>query len=134
MKKYVLACMLMFGAYFNESVFSYQDTASITQSIKDAANEDKVSNEDLAIFYSVYKGTYLYGTKFDFNGDKDFGVVFDKQRAIKAKLAPENAPKLGALINSLFLKYETLPFDDNNKNKFLEECNKVSEGIKAGID
>jgi len=130
MKKFILFFVLISG-----SVFGYQqEPTDIVASVKEAANADEISNEDLAIWYSIYRGTYLYGTKFDFDKAKDFGDIFDKQREIRDKLMPEKTKKFGPVINSIFLKYEELPFDDNNKNKFLEECNKVTEGIKAGID
>lgn len=106
----------------------------IVVAVKTAVNEDKTSNADLGKLYSLYKGTYYYAQDFEFGDDIDFGQVFDKQRAIKDKLKIPKGEKFGAYINKLMLKYETSTFDDNSKNKFAEEMNYISIGIKLGID
>ena len=121
------------------SLFSFQSDKvvdPIAVAVTQAANEDKISNNDLAIWYSVYKSSYLYGTKFDFDGSKDFGVIFDKQRKVRDVLIPDKTVKLKVVVGNIFKKYEddTLNFDDNSKNKFLEECNSVSIGLKNAID
>lgn len=104
--------------------------------VKDAANADKITDSDLAIWYSVYNGTYLYCTKFDFGNSKDFGDVFDRQRKIRDKLLPSKTNTFGKTVNAVFEKYEAedLKFDDNSKNQFIEDLNKVSLGIKEAID
>lgn len=106
----------------------------IATNVRDAANEDQISNKDLGIWYSIYKGTYLYGKEFDFEGQTDFGVIFDKQAAVRDKLLPNKTDKLKVAINSIFEKYKTLEYNDTNQSKFLEEVSSVAEGIKAGID
>ena len=120
------------------NLLSFQSSTvdPIAVSITQAANEDSISNNDLAIWYSVYKSTYLYGTKFDFDGSKDFGVIFDKQRKVRDVLIPDKTVKFKVAVNDVFKKYEddTLKFDDNSKTKFLEECNSVAEGIRSAID
>ena len=81
---------------------------ALAVSVTEAANADDISNNDLAIRYSVYRGTYLYGTKFNFEESTDFGLIFDKQRKIANKLDPnrEKGTKLSNLLNSTFKKYE----------------------------
>lgn len=111
---------------------------TLAASVTEAANADEISNEDLAIRYSVYRGTYLYGTKFNFDDANDYGIIFDKQRKIADKLAPSREKnKLGVLINETFKKYEDVekyPLDDNTKSKFLEECDSIVKGIRNAID
>ena len=111
---------------------------ALAVSVTEAANADDISNNDLAIRYSVYRGTYFYGTKFNFEESTDFGLIFDKQRKIANKLDPnrEKGTKLSNLLNSTFKKYEdeNLLFNDNSKNTFLEECNSIAEGLKNAID
>lgn len=108
----------------------------IAISVTEAANLDKITNTDLSVWYSVYKSTYLYGTKFNFDNSNDFGIIFDKQRKVRDVLIPDKTDKFKAVINNIFKKYEddSLKFDDNSKNIFLEECNSVAEGIRAAID
>ena len=107
---------------------------TVASSVTEAANLDAVSNEDLAIWYSIYRGSYLYGTKFNFDGSTDFGKVFSKQVKVRDTLLPSKTDKLKGVINGVFKKYEELPFDDNSKNKFLEECDSVARGLRAAID
>lgn len=111
---------------------------ALAVAVTEAANADTVSNEDLAIRYSVYRGTYLYGTKFNFDDTNDYGVIFDKQRKIADKLAPNRDKNtLGILINKTFKKYEDAekyPLNDDTKSKFLEECDSVAKGLKNAID
>lgn len=120
------------------NLFSFQEGPidPIATSVTQAANEDGIKNTDLAIWYSVYKSTYLYGTKFDFEGSQDFGVIFDKQRKVRDTLIPDKTVKFKTVVNELFKKYEdeTVKFDDNSKTKFLEEINSVAEGLKNAID
>ena len=106
----------------------------IATKVRDAANEDQISNKDLGIWYSIYKGTYLYGKEFDFEGQTDFGVIFDKQVAVRDKLMPNKTDKFKGAINSIFEKYKELEYNDTNQSKFLEEVSSVADGIKAGID
>lgn len=111
------------------------ESNEIVVAVKNAVNEDKISNKDLGALYAIYKGSYYFAADFDFEGDVDFGQVFDKQRAIRAKLAKGiSCPKFGAYIDSLTSKYTSVSFDDTNKNKFAEEMNYISIGIKLGID
>lgn len=107
---------------------------TLAASVTEAANADEISNEDLSIWYSIYRGTYLYGTKFNLDNAVNFGVVFDKQIKVRDTLVPNKTGKLKDVINGVFKKYEELPFDDNSKNKMLEECDSVSKGLKAAID
>lgn len=106
----------------------------VAVSVTEAANADAVTNEDLATWYSIYRGSYLYGTKFNFDGAKDFGKVFAKQIKVRDTLLPAKTEKLKVVINGVFKKYEDVPFDDNSKNKFLEECDSVAKGLKNAID
>ena len=128
--------MILLGS--TTSLFSFQDKPvdPIAVAVTAAANEDGVDNTNLSIWYSVYKSTYLYGTKFDFESNTDFGVIFDKQRKIRDVLIPDKTVKLKVVIGDIFKKYEddALKFDDNSKTKFLEEVNSVAEGLKAAID
>lgn len=111
------------------------ESNEIVVAVKNAVNEDNISNKDLGALYAVYKGSYYFAADFEFGDDADFGQVFDKQRAIKAKIAKGiSCPKFGKYIDSLTSKYTTVPFDDTNKNKFAEEMNYISVGIKLGID
>lgn len=103
-------------------------------SIKEAANKDVVTNQDLGKIYGIYRGTYYYGQTFNFDGAKDFGGIFDKQRKIKELHGSFRAPTLGPLIDATFKKYEDINLDDNSKNSFLEDVNKVALGLKAGIE
>lgn len=120
------------------NVFSYvQDDSpadAIAVAVRDAANEDKISNTDLGIWYSIYRGTYLYGAKMDFDGTEDFGVIFDKQRKVRDKMLPSKTDKFGKTINAYFDKYKTEKFDDNSKNELIETANSVAEGIRLAID
>lgn len=107
---------------------------ALAVAVTEAANADKISNEDLAIRYGIYRGTYIYGTKFNFDDTNDFGVIFDKQRKVRDKLVPDKTEKTKNLINSTFDKYKELPFDDNSKNKLLEECDSIAKGLRNAID
>ena len=134
---FLICIAILIGSTGN--LFSFQNDKIIDPiaiAVTQAANEDKISNNDLAIWYSVYKSSYLYGTKFDFDGSKDFGVIFDKQRKVRDVLIPDKTVKLKIVVGDIFKKYEdnTLNFDDNSKSKFLEECNSVSIGLKNAID
>jgi hypothetical protein len=108
--------------------------SEIATKVRDAANEDQISNKDLGIWYSIYKGTYLYGKEFDFEGQKDFGVIFDKQMSVRDKLMPNKTVKFKEAVNSVFEKYKELEYNDTNQSKFLEEVSSIADGIKAGID
>ena len=106
----------------------------ITISVRDAANSDVVSNKDLGKWYSIYKGMYLYGTKFQFEGCNDFGDVEAKLIKCRDKILPEKTKTFGVTVNTVTAKYKDLDFTDDNKNKFLEDLNLIAEGIKAGVD
>lgn len=131
-----MICIALLSVSLTPSLFSfYQPPVDpITSVITASANADGVSNTDLAIWYSIYHGTELYGTKFDFENAKGFGVLFDKQRKIRDKLLPDKTTTLGVEINKILKKYEEIPFDDNSKNQFIEECASIGRGIKAAID
>ena len=130
----VVLCALS-GTLFLDGQDSPIESNEVVVAVKNAVNEDKISNKDLGALYSIYKGSYYYASDFDFDGDVDFGQVFDKQRAIKDKVAKGvSCPKFGAYVNSVMEKYKTVAFDDKNKNKFAEEMNYISIGIKLGID
>lgn len=107
---------------------------NLAVSVTEAANTENISNENLAIYYSIYQGTYLYGTKMNFDDANNFGTIFDKQRKIKDKLAASMPDKLKTIVNGTFKKYEELPFDDNSKSKFLEECSSIAKGLRGAID
>lgn len=102
--------------------------------IKDAANADQVSNQDLGKWYSIYKGMYFYGTKFQFEGCNDFGDVEQKLIKCRDKILPEKTKTFGVEINKVTSKYKDLDFNDTNKDKFLEDLNLISEGVKAAVD
>lgn len=130
----IIMCALS-STLFLDGQDSPIESNEIVVAVKNAVNEDKVSNKDLGALYAIYKGSYYFASDFDFEGDVDFGQVFDKQRTIRAKLAKNiSCPKFGECIDSLTSKYKTVPFDDTNKNKFAEEMNYISVGIKLGID
>lgn len=133
-KQYIVILVMLISTPFVFSDSKDSPTDQIALSVTEAANTDSVSNEDLAIWYSVYRGTYLYGTKFNFDDSIDFGKVFDKQIKVRDKLVPSKTDKLKGVINSVFKKYEELPFDDNSKSKFLEECDSVAKGLRSAID
>ena len=40
----------------------------------------------------------------------------------------------GVEINKVTSKYKDLDFNDTNKDKFLEDLNLISEGVKAAVD
>lgn len=128
----VIAMVLAMPFAFSDSKDTPVD--SVALSVTEAANTDSVSNEDLAVWYSIYRGTYLYGTKFNFDDSIDFGKVFDKQIKVRNALLPAKTEKLKVVINGVFKKYEELPFDDNSKSKFLEECDSVAKGLRDAID
>ena len=127
----ICACICLGGLASGQAPPIVDDVAAV---ITASANADNVSNEDLAIWYSIYRGSELYGTKFDFDKKTDFGVLFDKQRKIRDTLLPNKTTTLGAEFNKVFLKYEEMSFDDNSKNKFIEDCSSVARGLKAAID
>lgn len=133
-KQYIVILVMLISTPFVFSDSKDSPTDQIALSVTEAANTDSVSNEDLAIWYSIYRGTYLYGTKFNFDDSIDFGKVFDKQIKVRDKLVPSKTDKLKGVINSVFKKYEELPFDDNSKSKFLEECDSVAKGLRSAID
>jgi hypothetical protein len=118
------------------SVFAQSpvDTNPVVIEVRDAANADEVSNQDLGKWYSMYKGMYLYGTKFNFEGCNTFGDVESKLIKCRDKILPEKTKTFGAKLNSITKKYATLELTDDNKNKFLEDLNLICEGIKAGVD
>jgi hypothetical protein len=110
------------------------DTNPIVIEVRDAANADNVSNQDLGKRYSMYRGMYLYGTHFDFEGCNTFGDVEAKLVKCRDKILPEKTSTLGAKINSIMKKYAELELNEDNKNKYLEDLNFVCEGLKAGVD
>jgi hypothetical protein len=110
------------------------DTNVIVIEVRDAANADNVSNQDLGKRYAMYRGMYLYGTHFDFEGCTTFGDIEAKLIKCRDKILPEKTSTLGAKINSIMKKYATLELNEDNKNKYLEDLNLVCEGLKAGVD
>lgn len=110
------------------------DTNPIVVEVRDAANADEVSNQDLGKRYSMYRGMYLYGTQFNFEGCNTFGDIEAKLIKCRDKILPDKTKTLGAKINSIMKKYATLELTDDNKNKYLEDLNLVCEGLKAGVD
>ena len=106
----------------------------VAVSVTEAANADGIDNKNLSEWYSIYHGSELYGTKFNFDNVNDFGIIFAKQRKIRDILLPDKTKTLGITINKIFKKYEDLPFDDNSKNQFIEDCASVSKGLKAAIN
>lgn len=133
-KQYIVILAMLISAPFVFSDSKDSPTDQIALSVTEAANTDSVSNEDLAIWYSIYRGTYLYGTKFNLDNAVNFGVVFDKQIKVRDTLVPNKTGKLKDVINGVFKKYEELPFDDNSKSKFLEECDSIAKGLRGAID
>ena len=127
----ICACICLGGLASGQAPPIVDNVAVV---ITGSANADEINNEDLAIWYSIYKGSELYGTKFNFDSKADFGVLFDKQRKVRDTLLPSKTKTLGVEINKVFLKYEELPFDDNSKNQFIEDCSSVARGLKAAID
>lgn len=131
-----IAICVVFGSA-SIDVFSFFDETPvdpIALSVTAAANEDAVNNSDLSAWYAIYRGSELYGSKFNFESKTDFGIIFDKQRKIRDTLLPSKTTTLGVTINNVFKKYEDMPFDDNSKNKFIEDCASIKNGIKAAID
>jgi hypothetical protein len=110
------------------------DTNPIVVEVRDAANTDEISNENLGKWYSMYRGMYIYGTKFNFDGCTTFGDVEAKLVKCRDKILPDKTKTFGAKLNSITKKYATLDLTDDNKNKFLEDLNLICEGIKAGVD
>lgn len=110
------------------------DTNPIVVEVRDAANADNVSNQDLGKRYSMYRGMYLYGIHFNFEGCNTFGDVEAKLVKCRDKILPEKTNTLGAKINSIMKKYAELELNEDNKNKYLEDLNLVCEGLKAGVD
>lgn len=102
--------------------------------VKDAANADMVSNENLGKWYSIYKGMYLYGTKFNFEGCNNFGDVEAKLLKCRDKILPDKTKTLGVTLNKVTVKYKDLDFTEDNKNKFLEDLNFIAEGLKGAVD
>lgn len=118
----------------NSHAQSPVDTNTIVIEVRDAANADGVSNQDLGKWYSIYKGLYIYGSKFDFEGCTTFGDVESKLVKCRDKILPEKTKTFGVKINSITKKYAALDLNDDNKNKLLEDLNLICEGIKAGVD
>lgn len=133
-KHWIIAIVMVVTMPFALSDSKDTPVDSLAVSVTETANTENISNENLAIYYSIYQGTYLYGTKMNFDDANNFGTIFDKQRKIKDKLSASMPDKLKTLVNGTFKKYEEMPFDDNSKSKFLEECNSIAKGIKDAID
>jgi hypothetical protein len=133
-KHWIIAIVMVVTMPFALSDSKDTPVDSLAASVTEAANADNISNDDLAIRYSIYQGAYLYGTKFNFDDSTNFGVVFDKMTKIRNKLVPSKTEKTKEVINGILKKYEEMPFDDNSKSKFLEECNSIAKGIKDAID
>ena len=133
-KTWIVAIAIVLTMPFAFSDSKDTPVDSLAASVTEAANADNVSNEDLAIWYSVYQGTYLYGTKMNFDDAKNFGVIFDKQRKVRDKLIPAKTDKLKVVVLSIVKKYEEEEFNDNSKSKFLEDCSSIAKGMKNAID
>lgn len=129
---FILTIMVTAPFAFSDSTDTPVDNIAV--SVTEAANADSVSNEDLAIWYSIYRGTYLYGTKMNFDDANNFGIIFDKQRKVRDKLIPAKTDKLKTVVLSIVKKYEEENFDDNSKSKFLEDCNSIAKGLRGAID
>ena len=97
----VVMCALS-STLFLDGQDSPIESNEIVVAVKNAVNEDNISNKDLGVLYSIYKGSYYYASDFEFDGAADFGQVFDKQREIRGKIAKGvSCPKFGAYIDSL---------------------------------
>lgn len=125
---------LIFILVITISSFSLAQPKIDENPITIAANNDSITNNDLGKWYAVYNGVYLYGDKMNFEGCNNFGDVFEKMAKVRDVLQPSKSEEFGKAVNSIFEKYKTVPFDDNGKNQFLEDCNKVAVGIKGAID
>ena len=132
--KYAVVSVMLISASFLFVAAGPLTENPTVVAIKDAANADLVSNQDLGKWYSIYKGMYFYGTKFQFEGCNDFGDVEQKLVKCRDKILPEKTKTFGVTINTVTAKYKDLEFNDDNKNKLLEDLNLIAEGIKAGVD
>jgi hypothetical protein len=103
--------------------------SAVTESVK----KDDISLQDCRVWYTVYKGAYLYVKEYDAVGSKDFGDIFDKMRLIRDKALPEKGNENFVLATNLS-KYETVEYTPENRTDLAEDLFNISEGIKKFME
>jgi hypothetical protein len=90
---------------------------------------------DMRRWYSVYKGTCLWGREFDFMGVRDNGPIFDRLRAVRDKIQPSKGSDNSAKAIQVYLdKYKDIDWDTNKKNELIDDLFYISEGFRLALN
>lgn len=107
---------------------------SITEEIKDVANDEKVPNDELEKAYIAFQSAYYYGKEFDFEGSDSFGEVAEKQMKIVSRLKYVKNDKLSDATYKVLEKYEDLDFTRENKSKYADDCRSIAQGLLEAME
>lgn len=115
-------------------VMGQNSSDSITEEIKDVANDEKVPNDELEKAYIAFQSAYYYGKEFDFEGSDSFGEVAEKQMKIVSRLKYVKNDKLSDATYKVLEKYEDLDFTRENKSKYADDCRSIAQGILEAME
>lgn len=104
----------------------------VPSEVTDAVKKDSISLQDQRIWYTVYKGTYLYVKDYEAVGSKNFGDLFDKMRIVRDQALPAKGNVNFVGVTNL-KKYEDMEWTAENKSDFAEDIFAICQGLKESV-
>lgn len=119
-------------------VLSVINPTDVTKSVK----EDRITLQDQRVWYTMYKGAYIYVKDYDAVGCKDFADLFEKMQLVRNTAMPAkgnthfksstdlskylSTDENGAIVNMM----EWTP---ENRTDFAEDLFAIAEGLRLSI-
>ena len=110
--------------------------------VQKSVTEDNITLQDQRVWYTMYKGAYIYVKDYDAVGCKDFADLFEKMQLVRNTAMPAkgNANFVGATDLSKYLSTDKdgvitnmLEWTPENRTDFAEDLFAIAEGLRLSI-